>query len=147
MFYVGLNGLEVLNNEGEPIPITVSPDPSISSRTSVTANPRDMNSIAGHGSDHRTLEKLFNDRNNTMDDRNMWLIPFNKGEDHTILIDLGETRAISGLRFYNYNKSVEDSLRGARQVVIKIDDKTMTPKKGVTLRKAPGFLLPELDLS
>jgi len=25
-----------------------------------------------------------------MDDRNMWLIPFNKGEDHTIMIDLGE---------------------------------------------------------
>ena len=84
MFYVGLNGLEILNNEGEPIPITVNPDPSISSRTSVTANPRDMNSIPGHGSDHRTLEKLFNDRNNNMDDRNMWLIPYNKGEDHTI---------------------------------------------------------------
>jgi hypothetical protein len=84
LFYVGLNGLEILNNEGEPIPITVNPDPSISSRTSVTANPRDMNSIPGHGSDHRTLEKLFNDRNNTMDDRNMWLIPYNKGEDHTI---------------------------------------------------------------
>ena len=73
-----------------------------------------MNSKAGHASDHRTLEKLFNDRNNTMDDRNMWLIPFNIGEDHTILIDLGEVRAISGLKFYNYNKSVEDSLRGAR---------------------------------
>jgi DUF1365 family protein len=54
------------------------------------AKPRDMNSIAGHTSDHRTLEKLFNERNNTMDDRNMWLIPYNKGEDHTILIDLGE---------------------------------------------------------
>jgi formylmethanofuran:tetrahydromethanopterin formyltransferase len=100
----------------------VSPGSSISSRTSVQANPRDMNSIAGHGSDHRTLEKLFNNRNNSMDDRNMWLIPFNKGEDHTIMIDLGETRTISGLKFYNYNKSVEDTLRGARNVIIKIDD-------------------------
>jgi formylmethanofuran:tetrahydromethanopterin formyltransferase len=118
----------------------------MSSRTTVTAKPRDMNSIQGHGQDHRTLEKLFNGRNNTMDDRNMWLIPFNKGEDHTILIDLGETRSISGLRFYNYNKSPEDSLRGSRQVVIKIDDKLMTPKKGVTLRKAPGFLPEDLDL-
>lgn len=147
LFYVGLNGLEVLNQEGEPIPITVAPDHSISSRTSVTAVPRDMNSIAGHGQDHRTLEKLFNDRNNTMDDRNMWLIPFNKGEDHTITIDLGEQRAISGLRFYNYNKSPEDSLRGSRQIIIKIDDQLMTPKKGITLRKAPGFLVPELDIA
>lgn len=44
----------------------------------------------------------------------MWLIPFNRGEDHTIMIDLGETRAISAIKFYNYNKSVEDTLRGAR---------------------------------
>lgn len=70
--------------------ITVSPDSSLGTKTTVVANPRDMNSIAGHGSDHRTLEKLFNQRNNTMDDRNMWLIPFNKGEEHTISIDLGE---------------------------------------------------------
>lgn len=111
---MGLNGLEVLNQEGQPIPITVAPDPSISSRTHVTATPRDMNSIAGHGQDHRTLEKLFNDRNNTDDDRNMWLIPYNKGENHTIEIDLGETRAITGLKFYNYNKSLEDTLRGTR---------------------------------
>ena len=141
MFYVGLNGLEILNSQGEPIPVTVKPDPYLNSMTQVTAVPRDMNSIPGHGQDHRTLEKLFNDKNNTMDDRNMWLIPFNKGEEHTISIDLGETRAISGIKFYNYNKSYEDSLRGSRQVVIKIDDRLMTPRKGVSLRKAPGFIL------
>ena len=48
LFYVGLNGLEILNVEGDPITLTVNPDPSISSRTTVTAKPRDMNSIAGH---------------------------------------------------------------------------------------------------
>jgi hypothetical protein len=31
-------------------------------------------------------------------------------------------------------------------VVIKIDDNLVTPKKGITLRKAPGFVLPDLDL-
>ena len=99
-----------------------------------------MNSIPGHGSDHRTLEKLFNGKNNTIDDRNMWLIPYNKGEDHTIRIDLGESRVLSGLRFYNYNKSSEDTLRGARQVIIRLDDKLMTPKSGITLRIAPGSI-------
>ena len=64
----------------------------------------------------------------------------------TILIDLGETRAISGIKFYNYNKSQEDTLRGVRQVIIKIDDKLMTPKKGITIRKAPGFILNDVDL-
>ena len=94
----------------------------------VEANPRDMNSIPGHGQDHRTLDKLINNVNNTCDDRNMWLIPFNSGEDHTIKIDLGKMTQISGLRFYNYNKSSEDSLRGVKQIVISVDGKLMTAK-------------------
>ncbi len=81
LFYVGLNGLEVLGEAGVKIPINVS---------RVQANPRDMNSIPGYGSDYRTLEKLFDDVNITMDDHHMWLIPFNKGEAHTMTIDLGK---------------------------------------------------------
>jgi protein JBTS26 len=44
----------------------------------------------------------------------MWLIPFNKGEKHTITIDLGKSYTISAVRFYNYNKSDEDTLRGVK---------------------------------
>jgi protein JBTS26 len=64
---------------------------------------------------------LFNGNNDTVDDRNMWLIPYNKDENHTIEIDLGQVTSIQGIRFYNYNKTVEDALRGTRQIVIKID--------------------------
>ena len=49
-----------------------------------------------------------------MDDHNMWLIPFNKGENHTLKIDLGKVKTISAIKFYNYNKSEEDTLRGAK---------------------------------
>jgi hypothetical protein len=49
-----------------------------------------MNSIPGHGSDYRTLDKLFDGFNNTDDDHHMWLIPFNQGEKHTITVDLGK---------------------------------------------------------
>lgn len=151
LFYVGLNGLQVLDERGRPIPISVEPgqtDPrtGLRTKTSVHAEPRDMNSIPGHGQDHRTLEKLFNEKNNTTDDRNMWLVPFNKGDDHTVRIDLGEQRGISAVRFYNYNKSAEDTLRGAKQVIIRVDDKLMTPKKGVTLRVAPGTTQSEHDI-
>lgn len=110
------------------------------------ATPRDMNSIPGHGQDHRTLDKLINGVNNTSDDRNMWLIPFNSGEDHILKIDLGRMTMIGAIKFYNYNKSSEDSLRGVKQVVVKVDGKQVTPNKGVTLRKAPGFMLPRDDL-
>lgn len=105
LFYVGLNGIEVLDEKGFPIPIDIS---------MLNANPRDMNSIQGHGLDHRTLDKLINKINNTSDDRNMWLIPYNKGEDHLITIEFKRMHYISGIKFYNYNKSEEDSLRGVK---------------------------------
>jgi protein JBTS26 len=73
-----------------------------------------MNSIPGHGQDHRTLDKLINGVNNTSDDKNMWLIPFNSGEDHILKIDLGRMTMIGAIKFYNYNKSSEDSLRGVK---------------------------------
>jgi hypothetical protein len=76
----------------------------------------------------------------------MWLIPFNKGEDHTIRINLGKPYEISALRFYNYNKSTEDTLRGVKQLYIKVDDKFVTPKKGITLRIAPGTIQNIMDI-
>lgn len=73
---------------------------------------------------------------------NMWLIPFNPGEDHKINIDLGRMINIKAIRFYNYNKSPEDSLRGVKLLTIQIDGKYVTSDKGMTIRKAPGFILP-----
>jgi protein JBTS26 len=112
----------------------------------IDANPKDMNSIPGHGSDYRTLDKLIDRVNNTDDDHHMWLVPFNKGDNHTLKIDLGRATNITGIKFYNYNKSEEDTLRGAKQIVIHVDKKLVTPKKGVTLRKAPGLVHPMMDM-
>ena len=109
LFYVGLTGIEILDEKGDPIHISTN---------MIDANPRDMNSIPGHGSDYRTLDKLVNSVNNTMDDHHMWLIPYNKGENHTIKIDLAKVSSISGVRFYNYNKSEEDTLRGVKLITI-----------------------------
>ena len=80
MFYVGLNGLEIRDINDNIIDLDIK---------NLDAKPKDMNSIPGHGQDHRTLDKLINGINNTISDINMWLIPFNLGEDHTIKIDLG----------------------------------------------------------
>ena len=53
LFYVGLNGLQVLDENGQPIKITVIPEvdqrTGIPTHTRVFAEPRDMNSIPGHG--------------------------------------------------------------------------------------------------
>mmetsp|Transcript_14686 Transcript_14686/g.22754 ORF Transcript_14686/g.22754 Transcript_14686/m.22754 type:complete len:328 (-) Transcript_14686:190-1173(-) len=100
-----------------------------------------MNDIPGHSSDHRVLENLVCKPNNTTSDVNMWLIPFNQGEDHTLKIDLGRVTRIGSIKFFNYNKSPEDSLRGAKQIFISVDGVPVTdPKTGITLRKAPGVV-------
>jgi len=71
----------------------------------------------------------------------MWLVPYNQGEDHTLKIELGRMTQIGSIKFYNYNKSSEDSLRGVKTVTIKVDGHFVTPPAGITLRKAPGFVL------
>ena len=78
IFYVGLNGIEVISGSGEIIPLTIE---------NIDANPRDMNTIPGYSGDYRTLDKLINGENNTSNDKNMWLIPFNRGGHHFIYLD------------------------------------------------------------
>jgi formylmethanofuran:tetrahydromethanopterin formyltransferase len=136
LFYVGLNGLEVLDQTMQPIFLR----PNM-----LNACPRDMNDLQGHGSDQRVLENLIDGVNNTKEDRHIWLIPYNEGEEHTITIDLGAPKPIGGVRFFNYNKTEEDTLRGAKTVVVKLDGKLLTPRKGICLRKATGFVSPLLN--
>lgn len=42
----------------------------------------------------------------------MWLIPFSPGLDHVVTILFDRAESIAGLRFWNYNKSPEDTYRG-----------------------------------
>lgn len=42
----------------------------------------------------------------------MWLIPFSPGLDHVVTIRFDRAESIAGLRFWNYNKSPEDTYRG-----------------------------------
>lgn len=44
----------------------------------------------------------------------MWLIPFSPGLDHVVTIHFDRAESIAGLRFWNYNKSPEDTYRGVR---------------------------------
>jgi hypothetical protein len=53
-------------------------------------------------------------------------------------IDLGKHTPIYALKFYNYNKSLEDSFRGVKKIKIHIDDCCISPVEGHMVRKAPG---------
>lgn len=56
--------------------------------------------------------RVINGNNVTCSDENMWLIPFNEGQNHELTITFSQALMMAGLRVWNYNKSPEDTYRG-----------------------------------
>ena len=129
-YYVGLTGLEVLDERGDPIAIDLA---------NLGAEPADLNVLPGSFADDRTIDKCVNGTNVTTDDVNMWLAPFEWLDTHdTISIGLGSRRKISALRIWNYNKSLEDTRRGVKTLNVYADGKLISHPSGVLVPKAPG---------
>lgn len=73
-----------------------------------------------------------------MEDEHMWLVPFSPGLDHIVTICFDRAESIAGLRFWNYNKSPEDTYRGAKIVHVSLDGLCVSPPEGFLIRKGPG---------
>ena len=129
--YVGLSGIEIFDEQGDPVTYT---NPS----TQITADPSDVNILPGYGTDPRTVDKLLDGVNWTCDDLHVWLAPFTKGQVNTITITFPVTVSISLIRIWNYNKSRIHSYRGAKDLEISLDKSTIF--KG-EIQKAPGRIL------
>ncbi|XP_009194466.2 protein KIAA0556 homolog isoform X5 [Papio anubis] len=129
LHYLGLTGLEVVGKDGQALPIHLH---------HISASPRDLNELPEYSDDSRTLDKLIDGTNITMEDEHMWLIPFSPGLDHVVTIRLDRAESIAGLRFWNYNKSPEDTYRGAKIVHVSLDGLCVSPPEGFLIRKGPG---------
>ncbi|NXD25790.1 K0556 protein, partial [Spelaeornis formosus] len=127
--YLGLTGLEVIGKDGQALKINAE---------QISASPQDLNDLPEYTGDSRTLEKLMDGTNITVEDDHMWLIPFSFGEDHLLTIHFDKTESIAGLRFWNYNKSPEDTYRGAKVVHVMLDGHSISPQEGFLIRKGPG---------
>uniref|UniRef100_A0A670ZCY2 Katanin interacting protein n=1 Tax=Pseudonaja textilis TaxID=8673 RepID=A0A670ZCY2_PSETE len=127
--YLGLTGLEVIGKDGQAIPFSVD---------QLSASPQDLNDLVEYVDDSRTLDKLIDGKNITMEDNHMWLIPFCPGEDHLVTIHFTQVENIAGLRIWNYNKSPEDTYRGAKMVQVWLDGCCISPPGGFLIRKGPG---------
>ncbi|NWZ67427.1 K0556 protein, partial [Acrocephalus arundinaceus] len=127
--YLGLTGLEVIGKDGQALKINAE---------QISASPQDLNDLPEYTGDSRTLEKLIDGANITVEDDHMWLIPFSFGEDHLLTIHFDKTESIAGLRFWNYNKSPEDTYRGAKVVHVMLDGHSISPVDGFLIRKGPG---------
>ncbi|XP_062443965.1 katanin-interacting protein isoform X2 [Rhea pennata] len=127
--YLGLTGLEVIGKNGQALKITAE---------QISASPQDLNDLPEYMGDSRTLEKLIDGTNITVEDDHMWLIPFSFGEDHLFTIHFDKIESVAGLRFWNYNKSPEDTYRGAKVVHVSLDGCSISPPEGFLIRKGPG---------
>ncbi|NXG66309.1 K0556 protein, partial [Hemiprocne comata] len=127
--YLGLTGLEVIGKNGHALKISTE---------QISASPQDLNDLPEYTGDYRTLEKLIDGTNITVEDDHMWLIPFSFGEDHLLTIHFDKIESIAGLRFWNYNKSPEDTYRGAKVVHVLLDGQRVSPPEGFLIRKGPG---------
>ncbi|NWJ07358.1 K0556 protein, partial [Crypturellus undulatus] len=127
--YLGLTGLEVIGRDGQALKLTTE---------QISASPQDLNDLPEYVGDSRTLEKLIDGTNITAEDDHMWLIPFSFGEDHLFTIHFDKIESIAGLRFWNYNKSPEDTYRGAKVVHVSLDGHSISPPEGFLIRKGPG---------
>ena len=134
--YFGLAGLQVLDADGHPIPLT---------REQLTASPRDLSELSGGGGgggggDPRTVDKLLDGTNATTDASHMWLAPWEPatGRAHTLTISLPAARTVAALRVWNYNKSEEDASRGVRMMHAALDGVPVSPPGCLMLRRGPG---------
>ena len=129
-YYVGLNGVEVFDSSGALVELD-------DAKSQITANPPDINVLEGYGSDPRTVDNLMVGPNNTCDDLNVWLAPFNQGQVNEVVIDLGSAMDVAMVRVWNYNKSRIHAARGARHVEFFLDG---APIFAGELKCAPGNL-------
>ncbi|XP_058891524.1 katanin-interacting protein-like isoform X2 [Acipenser ruthenus] len=127
--YLGLTGFEVVGRDGQALPLSMS---------IISASPRDLNELPEYSEDSRTLDKLIDGSNVTMEDEHMWLIPFTHGKDHILTVSFEKPETIAGLRFWNYNKSPEDTYRGLKLVHVTLDGFCISPPEGFLIRKGPG---------
>ncbi|KAL8620866.1 hypothetical protein ACOMHN_047037 [Nucella lapillus] len=129
MHYLGLTALEVVGKDGEPLAVNMA---------MIAAQPCDIRHLKGHERDDRTLDKLIDGTAITMSDEHMWLIPFTVGQSHTVTITFPHETLVSGLRIWNYNKTPEDTYRGARIMHVLVNNRVISPAEGFLVRKGPG---------
>lgn len=87
--YVGLNGIEIFSNTGEPAKIK-----------KIYA---DMTSIAqtqDNNYDSRVVNNLINGINRTRDDANLWLTPYSNGDHHYVYIIFECTITVAMIRIW-----------------------------------------------
>ncbi|XP_077263295.1 katanin-interacting protein-like isoform X2 [Temnothorax americanus] len=109
--YVGLNGIEIFSNTGEPARIK-----------EIRAHTTGASQSLNNDRDPHIINNLINGINRTRDDANLWLTPYANGDHHYVYMIFEFTITVAMIRIWNYNKSRIHSFRGAKDIIIKLND-------------------------
>ncbi|KAA0194897.1 hypothetical protein FBUS_11150 [Fasciolopsis buskii] len=117
-YYVGLDGLELLDIDTRPIKIQPG---------SIFAFPSCVNDaargLAAKQADIRTVDKLVDGvTSGSRMSSHCWLAPFDVNQGNQIYIVFDQPVVACGLRLWNYSRTVE---RGVREFVVFVDDKVI----------------------
>ncbi|KAL3274364.1 hypothetical protein HHI36_015762 [Cryptolaemus montrouzieri] len=121
---IGLTGLEIIEMNNKVINLGIN------------------NISTNHDRRKRTIDRLFNNHNLTVDSNSMWCTEYKDGGNIVLTINLDDYIYISGLRIWNYNENLDSSYAGVRSVRIYLDNKIfknpLNNEDVFLLRRAPG---------
>lgn len=135
-FYIGLNGLELIDHRGKIIDLTLD---------NISAQPESVNILNNDDNnlDCRTIDKLIDNVNEeTSTAEHSWLAPIMPGKINRIFIIFDRLQPISKIKVWNYGKTPG---RGVREYNILVDGALLCNGELLSAQKSAS-LPTEIDL-